>query len=114
MRMKRFIDTIYDALNEFNNPLDGIGNTSIPLTKEVADSPDTVTTTQLSHIAQQKEKLVKELEHGVGAVKAHIEDGNLKLARLALEALETLEEEIRSLELEEAGVNDKTATKGSE
>ena len=112
--MKRFIDTIYDNLREFNNPLDGIGKeTSIPVTKEVPQS-DTVTSTKISHIAQQKERLVGELDAGVAAAKEHMESGNYKLARLALESLEKLEEEIRGLELEHAGVQDKTANSAGE
>ena len=112
--MKRLIDTILDQLNETTEPFDGISYapTEIPVTKEVSKS-DTVTTTRFSHIAQQKEKLMGEIKAGIDAVQQHIKDNNFKLARLALESLESLEEEIRGLELEEAGVVDKTAEKGA-
>ena len=112
--MTRFIDIILGQLDETTDPFDGISYapTEIPITKEVAKS-DTVTTTRFSHISQQKEKLMSEIKAGIDAVQKHIQDNNFKLARLALESLESLEEEIRGLELEEAGVHDKTTGKGA-
>lgn len=108
----RFIDKISASLMEFSDPTGAISLTKT-VTEEPA-KPDTVHATQVSHIAQQKQKLAKELETGLTTVKTHLENGNAKLARLALEALESLEDELRQLEIDEASLNDKQAEKSQE
>lgn len=100
--MKRFIDTIIEELDGFSNPLDSGSVASIPMTKEVEVKPNEEHIVKMGHISQQLERVKGELAAGLGAVKSHLEDGNLKLARLALESLEKLEEEIRSLEIDSA------------
>lgn len=113
----RFLTELYKLMEAQTDPMGAIkpGEGEISLTKEVeVPSEDTVTTTQKTHIAQQKERLSGELKSGMDAVRQHFDAGNLKLARLALESLEALEEELRALELEEASLTDKLANKKAE
>ena len=104
-------------VSDTTNPLDAISNkksVAIPMTREVEDKPDTVTTTQLSHIGQMKERISKELQSGIDAVRRHLDNNDFKLAKHSLETLEALEEELRQLEIDAAGISDKKSTSVTE
>jgi hypothetical protein len=107
--MKRFIDTIIEELDGFSNPLGSETGASIPMTKEVKVAPNHEHEVKLGHISQQLERVKGELTAGLNAVKSHLETGNLKLARLVLESLEKLEEEIRALEIDSAKLKNEEA-----
>jgi hypothetical protein len=114
-KMKRFIDTLIEELNGFVNPMEAVSpSTSVPMTKEVEVKTDETHTVKMGHLTTQLERVKGELEAGLNAAKKHLEDGNLKLARLALESLEKLEEEIRALEVDSAKLKGEAAEENTE